>query len=584
MSIYTASEGLLIFSVLLGLIPMRQAKIHIITLLTQCFCIFASYGIFLIAHLIADFSLFHAALVINHEQSLFLRLAASWSDHAGSMFLWVIIYTAVFSSFLTFKPQIFSENVFLKRQSWALSLMIVYLLQNGNPFSLSVDQQPGLLNPLLHDVSLGFHPPIMYLGQTGLLFAASCVILLTNISTNIHFLQRIFLSAWAILTLGITWGSFWAYYELGWGGWWFWDPIENIALIPWLLGIIIIHHLRVQSIYNLQFWSKILLIILSFSIWIVRGSNLTSVHNFALDSRHNLITFFFSAFIMCIFGYRPAQQSGEYILPPPWLRIQKNLVACIAAILMGTLLTSIIYKFRYHLDLNFHPEFFEIIIVPLMVGSLACLNFFYHQKFPIIYILGAFFSILLLWYNVSLAFCALSAFISISLLGNVFLAKKLQKIATPAFLAHMGIGVLSLSIIINGFFATEAHLSLKLGQTFYFRGCQGVLRKIKHTSGDVLDKNIVDIQCRFPGGYTSQLQSTHHVYPKLDFLKPIVGLSLTPLGLFFVTHHPHQNKERIALHMRHDPFIIGIWLGGILIFLGGILSAIRRSFKVLKKL
>ena len=294
----------------------------------QAVLIIAAFAALMICFGQADFSV---ALVANHSslsQPLPYRLAATWGNHEGSMLLWVLIL-AVFG----FGIGRFGDNLRPSLQARVLSVQamisvafLAFSLFTSNPF-LRLFPAPldgAELNPLLQDPGLVFHPPLLYLGYVGFSvtfsFAVAALLEGRADAAWARWMRPWVLAAWVPLTLGIALGSFWAYYELGWGGWWFWDPVENASLMPWLLGTALLHSAIVtEKRQALAGWT-ILLAILAFSLsligtFLVRSGILTSVHAFAVDPERGV---FILAMIigstgtaLALFAWRaPALKSG----------------------------------------------------------------------------------------------------------------------------------------------------------------------------------------------------------------------------------------------------------------------------------
>ena len=220
----------------------------------QFLCLAGSFLILVYKYAISDFSLLNVATNSHSQLALFYKVAGAWSNHEGSMLLWVFILSlyGVLAGFFTQSSSSAFLTYVLVIQGIIVASFTVFVLFLANPFQLlatPLDEGQGL-NPLLHDLSLGFHPPLLYLGYLGssLIFSFAIAGLWTS---KLDRKWAKLLRPWALLslsflTLGITIGSWWAYYELGWGGWWFWDPVENASLMPWLVGVALVHALMIQ--------------------------------------------------------------------------------------------------------------------------------------------------------------------------------------------------------------------------------------------------------------------------------------------------------------------------------------------------
>ena len=347
-----------------------------------------SFLFLIISFITSDFSV---KLVANNSHSLkpiLYKVAGTWGNHEGSMLLWVLIlslYLFLFQLSSNNYPKELVRNILLVQLS-IIALFLFYLLFLSNPFErLDFPPLNGQdLNPILQDVLLVAHPPILYLGYLGLSipFSIAIGLLLTNDNTtNIVKLIRFWaLVPFVFLTLGILLGSIWAYYELGWGGWWFWDPVENVSLLPWLLNLALIHSIlileRRSSLLN---WT-ILLCIMGFSFsmigtFIVRSGLITSVHAFANDPSRGL-------FILLIIFVAIATSLSIYITKRPntvslmklnfaskelWLLVQNlTLLVITAIVFLGTIWPFIIEALLNE-QVSVGEPFYEISLLPFVV-------------------------------------------------------------------------------------------------------------------------------------------------------------------------------------------------------------------------
>src|SRR5271163_4113683 len=269
-----------------------------------------AFGALAFCYVASDFSVFNVYENSNSQMPLIYRLASIWGNHEGSMMLWVSILTffgALVAAFGTNLPLVLKANA-LAVQAWIAGAFYLFILVTSNPFTRIVDApfEGQDLNPILQDPGLAFHPPMLYLGYVGfsISFSFAIAALLEGRidAAWARWVRPWVLSAWMFLTVGIAMGSYWAYYTLGWGGWWFWDPVEIASLMPWLAGTALLHSALVMEKRDaLKVWT-ILLSILTFSLsllgtFLVRSGVLTSVHAFANDPTRGV----FILLILCVF-------------------------------------------------------------------------------------------------------------------------------------------------------------------------------------------------------------------------------------------------------------------------------------------
>ncbi|MDP8917034.1 MAG: heme lyase CcmF/NrfE family subunit, partial [Pseudomonadota bacterium] len=311
------------------------------------------------AYVTSDFSVRNVWENSHSAKPLLFKITGVWGNHEGSMLLWVLIlslFTALVANFGNALPASLRARV-LAVQGWIASAFLLFILFTSNPFArLQPAPLEGRdLNPILQDIGLAVHPPLLYLGYVGFSVAFSfAVAALLDGRTDAAWARWVrpwTLAAWMFLTAGIAMGSYWAYYELGWGGWWFWDPVENASFMPWLAGTALLHSAVVMEKRGaLKVWT-VLLAILTFSLsllgtFLVRSGVLTSVHSFASDpSRGVFILGILTLFIggaLALFAWRaPEMKQGGLFAPVSreGALVFNNLflVAATATVLVGTL-------------------------------------------------------------------------------------------------------------------------------------------------------------------------------------------------------------------------------------------------------
>lgn len=253
------------------------------------------------AYVVSDFSVLNVVENSHSQKPLLYKITGVWGNHEGSMLLWVFILTffsALVAAFSGNLPETLRANV-LAVQGWIGVAFLAFIIFTSNPFTriFPAPMEGGDLNPILQDIGLAIHPPLLYLGYVGFSvcfsFAVAALIEGRLDAAWARWVRPWALVAWMFLTGGIAMGSYWAYYELGWGGWWFWDPVENASFMPWLVGTALLHSALVMEKRSaLKIWT-VLLAILTFSLsllgtFLVRSGVLTSVHSFATDPGRGL--------------------------------------------------------------------------------------------------------------------------------------------------------------------------------------------------------------------------------------------------------------------------------------------------------
>ncbi len=302
----------LIFSISQFYFTRKKNKIKIITISVKGLLISSLFSFFILMYLyiISDFSVVNVFQNSHTTKPLFYKITAVWGNHEGSMLLWIIVLTAF--NYFIFKLYDEKNYIFVSKtlevQAFVTIGFIIFTILTSNPFERMIPAQDGLgFNPILQDPALAIHPPLLYIGYVGFSAAFSISVASLALTNGKNFpwykyMKPFVMVAWTFLTIGIALGSLWAYYELGWGGWWFWDPVENASFMPWLIGTALLHSLIiVEKRQSLQAW-VLLLALLAFLLsvvgtFLVRSGILTSVHTFALDPSRGIYILAFTAIL-----------------------------------------------------------------------------------------------------------------------------------------------------------------------------------------------------------------------------------------------------------------------------------------------
>ena len=470
-----------------------------------CWLVFISFGMYVYLSINDDFSIAYIASHSNSQLPIFYKISSIWSAHEGSMFLWIVFLTAWSILFINS----LHRNHPLKRITLLmLSLIILgfllFLLLTSNPFEriLPFGAIEGAdINPVLQDPALAIHPPMLYLGYVGFVISFSFITAyLFHGNFELEWEKDIknwSLVAWIFLTIGITLGSWWAYYELGWGGYWFWDPVENVALMPWLAATAFMHSLYASSKSNvLKTWTMflgILIFALSlFGAFIVRSGIIDSVHSFANDPQRGLYLLIFSGLItllaLGIFAYRvPSLNVSRFVISG-----SKESYLSMNNILMITSIFSIFLGVTYPLiieavngeKVSIGPPYYNTIFAPLILIAsifiMASLDSIWQRSKPfksivfsiIVPIILSLIFTYVVW-HVTAVFSILSYIGIFS--GSLILFSYLYRILSNFFykkfinigsaVAHIGFGLLFLAISFNSILSYEKNLNLAPGET-----------------------------------------------------------------------------------------------------------------------
>ena len=489
---------------------IRSGNIYISNLITRTYShafllLLTSFAIYVWLAITDNFSVAYIASHSNSDLPTFYKISSIWSAHEGSMFLWILFLAAW--GFL-FNRSIDNEVVLKPLSIGIISIVLVgflsFLLLTSNPFETILPFGPpngADINPVLQDPALAIHPPTLYLGYVGFVIPFACALaFLINGNTEIKWeelVRKWSVSAWIFLTLGITLGSWWAYYELGWGGYWFWDPVENVALMPWLAATAFLHSISVSvKSSNLRIWT-ILLSISVFSLslfgaFIVRSGIIDSVHSFANDPQRGLYLLAFIGTIifisMVLFVIRlPVIRSAGSIKA-----FSKESFISINNILFGSLVFSImlgvtyplVYEFLFDQKISVGAPFYNAIFIPIVVIASIFLFFSIDSKWQRTVKMKFFagptsFSVILAVISVVLCiyFFNTESFTIIASLfaGFLIIHRYIIEIASSIFskkyinpfsvLAHFSLGLLIVSIAFNSMLSTERAINIKINES-----------------------------------------------------------------------------------------------------------------------
>tara|TARA_B110001450_G_scaffold129921_1_gene122154 strand:- start:487 stop:2373 length:1887 start_codon:yes stop_codon:yes gene_type:complete len=579
------------------------------TLIIICFFTLISAFIF------SDFSLITVYQNSHSLKPIFYKITGTWGNHEGSLLLWVIILTIFSFFFLLYnkdhpkKYRIYTLII----QNILIIGFLLFLLFSSNPFSIiSPIPKEGLgLNPILQDPALAIHPPLLYIGFVGssIYFSAAIASLLTGYSGKLFALsiKNWVLISWSFQTLGILTGSIWAYYELGWGGFWFWDPVENASLLPWFAMTALIHSLIVLEKRNLFYFWTIILCLLTFILsvtgtFLVRSGILNSVHTFANDPTRGLNILIFLT-LMILFSvlllfkkfksnnYNLNSNSKEtFILVNNWF-----MMFYLITVLLGTVY-PIFTEVLNNKKISVGPPFYNSVIIPILILFLFFMsigpqakwikNQFNNLKLlAIILVGGIIINFLIIYFfkshNILSSFIIISSlFLIISSLKDTIELIENKNFNFARVISHIAFGFLILSIGLNYNFSLEKDFNLKLGETQKFKSYL-----IKFESLKLKDfKNYKAVIGEFK---ISNSQNNSEL-----FLNPEIRIYENPSTLtyeasirsgllkdYYITMSNIDRSDYYNIKFQKKPFMIWIWISVIFISLGGFLRVFKNASK-----
>ena len=567
------------------------------------------------AFIVSDFSIITVYQNSHSLKPFLYKISGTWGNHEGSLLLWAIILT-IFSFFFLFYNKYHPKNYRIYSliiQNILILGFLFFLLFNSNPFSMvSPTPKEGLgLNPILQDPALAIHPPLLYVGFVGssIYFSAAMASLITNYSGKL-FAQSIknwVLISWSFQTLGILAGSIWAYYELGWGGFWFWDPVENASLLPWFAMSALLHSLIVLEKRNLLYFWVIILCLLTFILsvtgtFLVRSGILNSVHTFANDpSRGLYILIFLSlmifASVLLFFSkfknkdYNLNSNSKEtFILINNWF-----MIFYLITVLLGTVYPIFTEVLTDH-KVSVGPPFYNAVIIPIVVIFLFFMSVgprikWIKNKF---YNLNLLFKILIA--SVFINFCIIYLFQGYSLMSNfiiisalflvfaslmdLYKSLKKQNIELPRVISHLAFGFLILFIGLNYNFSIEKDFNLKVGEKKVFENYSIEFQNLKLEDFKNYKAVIGEFNIsKSDENLNQSLYPEIRIYEKPSTITYEASIRSDLLKDYYITMSNIDRSEYYNIKFQKKPFMMWIWISVIFISLGGFL----RFFKNAKK-
>jgi cytochrome c-type biogenesis protein CcmF len=581
----------------------------------------------------SDFSLVTVVENSHSAKPLIYKVTGLWGNHEGSMLLWVAIL-ALFGALVA----VFGRNLppstkasVLAVQAWITVAFLLFLLLTSNPFA-RLDPPPFEgqdLNPVLQDIGLAIHPPLLYVGYVGFsiafAFAAAALIEGRVDAAWARWVRPWVLAAWLFLTLGIAMGSYWAYYELGWGGFWFWDPVENASLMPWIAGTALLHSAAVmEKRAALKVWT-ILLAILTFSLsllgtFLVRSGVLTSVHAFANDPRRGVfilaILVIFIGGGLSLFAWRaPKLRQGGIFAPisREGALVLNNLLltASCAAVFVGTLYPLALEALRGD-KISVGPPFFDMTFAPLMLVVVLAMPFgpFLAWKrgdlIGVVQRLGLAIAVAVLVtaatfyamrggpilapFGIGLAvFAMLAALFEVAERIRLFRepvsaslrrAAGLPRSALGTALAHFGMGVTLLGIVAASAWQGETVAAMKPGDSVTFGRYEATYRGSTPRQGSNYSDMVAHFTIRRAGVEVTEIESAKRFFPARQMPTTEAGIKTFLFDQIYVSLGEAQEGGAIAVRLYDKPLVTLIWLGAVVMALGGLLSLSDRRLRV----
>lgn len=578
----------------------------------QLFFVVISFLCLIFSFVVSDFS---NETVFNNSHTtkpLFYKISGTWGNHEGSLLLWLLVLTLFIFIFLvrTKNQTVKYKILTLVFQQIIIIGFFLFLIKTSNPFNyiFPIPTEGLGLNPILQDPALAIHPPILYLGYVGSSIIFSSVLAATSlkiISTSwASHIKKWILISWIFLTLGILLGSIWAYYELGWGGFWFWDPVENVSLMPWLALTTLLHCILVLEKKSILTSWVIILSIATFTLsmcgtFLVRSGILNSVHTFANDPERGLfilvflfILIFLSILIFFFFHKDTDKKSSSFF----WLSKETSILInnwfmmyFLSVVLIGTVYPIFLDVISSQ-KISVGPPFYHKLIIPFLIPFLFMMAIGPKLKWIKSQLEDKIYLISFLIISILLSFLVLKNFNQNVLINTIlissafylffmtlrdFFVKKYKNISQN--IAHFGFSFLILSILFNNLFATEIITNLKVGETFENSKTKIVFESIDQKKEQNYNAIIANFFISNSNGEEDRLTPELRIYNQPVIATSEADIKTTLMSDKFIVINLVQNQDFFNVRYQVKPFMLWIWLSVILISFGGIVSFLQKK-------
>ena len=583
-------------------------------LLTGVQSLFSLLSFALLAHafLTDDFTVIYVAQHSNSQLPDFFKFAATWGGHEGSMLFWLAaltLWTSVFCIFADKSDRLFYHRTLAMLALIALGFMLFILLVSS-PFERSFPPPPEGrdLNPMLQDVGLIFHPPLLYLGYVG--FAISFAMVVASLVSGCfdaavaRWIRPWTMISWGFLTAGIILGAWWAYYELGWGGWWFWDPVENASLMPWLLGTALVHSLIVsekRGVFN--YWT-ILLAIFAFALsllgtFIVRSGVLTSVHAFAVDPDRGmalLILFFSLSFIaLALFAFRVNLWQGEvrFLLwskETTFLLINGLFAVAASAVLVGTFYPMVFTAMNWG-SISVGAPYFNHVFTPLALLLMVAMGIAVVLRWKSVPTKQILWRLYLLPVAVLLAVALTMQTLTqvaytLQILPTIFISLAIWIILThlpylrymwqirplAMRLAHIGFAICVIGAMMNSYYGDEKGVRLKPNESATLAGFSFTYDDYQDVIGANYTAERAIFKIAKENETLAQVTPERRYYDVRTMTMAEVGLYHHFLDDIYIVMGDKFGNLEYAFRLHYKPYVRALWLGGIVMVFASLLA------------
>ena len=585
------------------------------------FCSLVSFFSLMYSHVVSDFSLINVFQNSHTTKPLLYKISGVWGNHEGSMLLWILVLT-IFNFFI-FKLYNQTNSKFVSKVLETQALItvgfVLFTILTSNPFErMDVVHTNGLgFNPILQDPALAIHPPLLYIGYVGFSAAFSMSIATLSLGNNekIHwysYMKPFVIAAWTFLTIGIALGSVWAYYELGWGGWWFWDPVENASFMPWLLGTALLHSLiTVEKKKSLQSW-VLLLSILAFLLsvvgtFLVRSGILTSIHTFALDPSRGIYILAFTAILggysLILFGLKSKKHFNNsyfsFFSKEGSILVNNILMVVVcASVFLGTIYPLLVEAFTNN-KISVGEPYYNTTVVPIMIPAILVMGIgpmlswgredkskIFKKIFPSILLTAIITIFIFLFYQTYSFIGIVGILLAFWIISNsvIILFRKKENLSNGMIIAHLGIGLLILGITGSSVWQEEKITQMKIGNETNIQEYNIILKEINEIKGP----NYLALQGNFfvydkNKNIIAKLKPENRFYPIRNNFTTEASIHTNLLRDLYIVLGQGNLNDGWVVRIYYNPLVIWIWIGALTIFLGGIVS-MNSNLKKLQRL
>jgi cytochrome c-type biogenesis protein CcmF len=585
----------------------------------QFFWTIIAFAILMNAFLMDDFSVKYVASNSNTNLPDVFKMSAVWGAHEGSLLLWALILSGWSVAVSLFSKRIPSQvlNHILIILGIISIGFLLFLLVTSNPFERldMIPLQGRELNPLLQDFGLIIHPPMLYMGYVGMAvpfaFVLSSLVRGQLDSTWLRWSRPWTLIAWAFLTFGITLGSWWAYYELGWGGWWFWDPVENASFMPWLVATALVHSLSISEKRGVFKHWTVLLAIAGFSLsllgtFLVRSGILTSVHSFAADPERGRFILIFLVLViggsLALYAWRASSMKSQNYFS--WWSKESGLlinnillVSAMLSVFLGTLYPLLLDSLGLG-KISVGAPYFNAVFVPIMIPAVLAMVIAPILRWKQDSIGRVVIFLRPLWLVVAVLFAtsvwlvdnifvliAVFLFIWIVLHSLLLLVTRIRQKGSfgssfiGMIIAHIGIAVFLLGATVTTQLGVEKDIKMEIDKPVIIEGYEFIFKGVENFSHENYKGNNGEVEVYYDGNLIANLNPEKRQY--------VTGMPMTEAAIdpsltrdIYIALGESLGGGAWSLRIYYKPLIRLIWLGGILIALGALFAAFDRRYRL----